>query len=175
VLVILSHTGQAKLFSGVYGMASRLPWAYQCNPVSAAGRASPKRGRVFRIFVVDDSAQARRALKSALEQRSEWVVVGEAYNGRHALATFLDHAPHLTLMDFLMPEMNGLETARHLIGRHPDALVLMITTDPSRQLEKEARKAGLRGVCDKSQLSALRSAIEAVMDGRTYFSEDAVA
>ena len=58
-------------------------------------RASPKRGCVFRIFVVDDSAQARSALKRRLEQRSEWVVVGEAYNGRHALATFLDHAPDL--------------------------------------------------------------------------------
>jgi DNA-binding NarL/FixJ family response regulator len=79
------------------------------------------------------------------------------------------------LMDFLMPEMNGLEAARHLIERHPDALILMITTDPSRQLEKEARKVGLKGVCAKSQFSGLLSAIEAVMDGRTYFSEDAVA
>ncbi len=130
---------------------------------------------MFRIFVVDDSAQARSALKHRLEQRSGWVVVGEAYNGRHALATFLDHVPHLTLMDFLMPEMNGLESARHLIERHPDALILMITTDPSRQLEKEARKAGLKGVCPKSQFSGLLSAIEAVMDGKTYFSEDAVA
>jgi CheY-like chemotaxis protein len=67
---------------------------------------------VFRIFVVDDSAQARATLKHRLEQRSGWLVVGEAYNGRHALATFLDHAPHLTLMDFLMPEMNGLEATR---------------------------------------------------------------
>jgi DNA-binding NarL/FixJ family response regulator len=138
-------------------------------------RASPKRGCVFRIFVVDDNARARAALKHGLEQRTEWVIVGEAYNGRHALATFLDHAPHLTLMDFLMPELNGLETARLLIERHPGALILMITTDPSRQLEQEARKAGLKGVCAKSQFSGLLSAIAAVMGGGTYFSEDAAA
>ena len=54
-----------------------------------------------------------------------------------------------------MPEMNGLEAARHLIERHPGALILMITTDPSRQLEQEARKAGVkRGL---SQEPILRS------------------
>ena len=130
---------------------------------------------MFRIFVVDDSAEARAGLKHVLEQRDQWVVVGEAYNGRHALATFLGHAPHLTLMDFLMPEMNGLEAARHLTERHPDVLILMLTSDPSRQLETEARRAGIKGVCAKSQMSCLFAAIEAVMDGRTYFSEDAVA
>ncbi len=40
---------------------------------------------MVRILVVDDSATSRASLRSALEQRSEWVVVGEAYNGRHAL------------------------------------------------------------------------------------------
>jgi chemotaxis response regulator CheB len=63
---------------------------------------------MVRIFIVDDSVTARTALKTALQQRSEWVVVGEAFNGRHALETFLDHMPHLTLMDFLMLEMNGM-------------------------------------------------------------------
>jgi CheY-like chemotaxis protein len=69
------------------------------------------------------------------------VVVGEACNGRHALETFLHHAPHLTLMDFWMPEMDELQAARHLTQRQSDALILMITTDPSWQLEKEARKS----------------------------------
>ena len=130
---------------------------------------------MFRIFLVDDSAEVRAALTTALEQRSNWVVVGEAYNGRHALETFLDHAPHLTLMDFLMPEMNGLEAARHLVSRYPTVLILMITADPSLQLETEARKAGIRGVCAKSHLPHLFLAIEAVVSGGTYFSEDAVA
>ena len=113
---------------------------------------------MFRICIVDDSAEARAGIKAALEQRSEWVVVGEACNGRHALETFLGHAPHLTLMDFWMPEMNGLQVARHLIQRHPDALILMITTDPSRQLEQEARKAGIKGLCGKSHLPCLFTA-----------------
>jgi YesN/AraC family two-component response regulator len=66
-----------------------------------------------------------------LEQREEWVVVGEACNGRHALETFRDYMPHI----ILMPEMDGLEAARHLTSRHPDVSILMVTSDPSRQLE----------------------------------------
>jgi DNA-binding NarL/FixJ family response regulator len=128
---------------------------------------------LVRIFIVDDSDAARAALRTALEQRSDWVVVGEACNGHHALATFHIHTPHLTLMDFIMPQMNGLETARHLTQRHPDALIVMITTDPSKQLEREARRAGIRGLCPKNQIHCLSKAIETLLNGGTYFTEDA--
>jgi DNA-binding NarL/FixJ family response regulator len=130
---------------------------------------------VLRIFLVDDSATARRALKAALQRRSEWVVVGEAHNGRHALDTFHHHMPHITVMDFIMPELNGLEASRHLTERHLDVLILLVTTEPSKQLEIEARKVGIRGVCAKHEMNCLFRAIEALMAGQTYFSEDAAA
>jgi DNA-binding NarL/FixJ family response regulator len=133
------------------------------------------RDRLVRIFVVDDSATARAALKSALEGRADWVVVGEAVDGHHALATFHLHTPHLTLMDFIMPKMNGLDTARHLTARHPDILILMVTTDPSSQLEKEAQSVGIKGLCPKTDMRCLLNAVEAVLGGGTYFSEEAVA
>jgi DNA-binding NarL/FixJ family response regulator len=134
-----------------------------------------KEFRLVRIFIVDDSATARAALKRALEQRSEWVVVGEAFDGHHALATFHLHTPHLTVMDFIMPKMNGLEAARHLTNQHPDVLILMVTTDPSKELETEARRAGIKGLCAKSEMHCLLKAVEALMDGGTYFSQDAAA
>ncbi len=130
---------------------------------------------MIRIFLVDDSDVARAAIKAVLHQRSEWRVVGEAFNGRHAVDTFLHHMPHLTVMDFLMPVMNGLEAARHLTQRHPDVLILMITSDPSRELEIEARAAGIKGLCAKSELPCLFKAVESVIGGGTYFSEDAAA
>lgn len=130
---------------------------------------------MVRIFIVDDSATARAALKTALEQRSEWVVVGEAFDGHHALATFHLHTPHLTVMDFIMPQMNGLEAARHLTERHPEVLILMVTTDPSKKLEIEARRAGIRGLCGKYEMASLLEAVETVVNGGTYFSENAAA
>lgn len=130
---------------------------------------------MVRIFLVDDSATARMALRAALHQRSEWMVVGEACNGRHALDTFHHHMPHITVMDFIMPELNGLEASRHLRQRYPDVLILLVTTEPSKQLEIEARRAGIRGVCAKNELRCLFTAVEALMAGRTYFSEEAAA
>ena len=130
---------------------------------------------MVRIFLVDDNATARAALRAALEQRSDCVVVGEAYSGDHALATFHLHTPHLTLMDFIMPQMNGIEAARRLNERHPDILILLITTDPSKELERQARRAGIKGLCPKNEIACLLKAVETVMDGGTYFSEHAAA
>jgi len=79
--------------------------------------------------------------------------------------------PQMTVMDFLMPELNGLEAARRLTKRNPDIPIVMITTDPSIQLEEEARQAGIKGVCAKDKMNCLASAIEIVMGGGTYFSK----
>jgi YesN/AraC family two-component response regulator len=49
----------------------------------------------------------------------QWVVVGEAFDGHHALATSHLPTPHLTVMDFIMPKMSGIEAARHLSKRYP--------------------------------------------------------
>ena len=130
---------------------------------------------LLRIFLVDDNAMARAAVKMTLQKHSDWVVVGEASDGRQALETFPNYAPHLTVMDFLMPELNGLEAARRLAQRNPNVLILMITTDPSTQLEEEARQAGIKGVCAKAEMHCLENAIDAVIHGGTYFSEKIAA
>jgi DNA-binding NarL/FixJ family response regulator len=118
---------------------------------------------------------ARAAVKAALQKRSDWVVVGEASGGRQALERFPRYRPEITVMDFLMPEMNGLEAAHQMIAQDPDIPVLMITTDPSSQLETEARKAGIKGVCVKGESGSLTEAVETVIHGGTYFSEEVAA
>jgi DNA-binding NarL/FixJ family response regulator len=124
---------------------------------------------LLRIFVVDDNARVRSALRGVLEQEAGWLVVGEAANGRDALKTFYDHRPNVTLMDYSMPEMNGLEAARHLKERDPNAVILMVTADPTIQLQQEARKTGINGFCPKDKVSCLLTAIKALARGRTYF------
>jgi DNA-binding NarL/FixJ family response regulator len=130
---------------------------------------------VVRIFLVDDNAMIRRYLREMLEQKSEWVVVGEASNGHDAVKAFSKQKPDLTVMDFLMPEMDGLEAARQLTHQDPGVPILMVTVDPSRQLEREARKAGIKGLCAKAQMLTLLNAVEALLKGRTYFPLGLVA
>jgi DNA-binding NarL/FixJ family response regulator len=124
---------------------------------------------MVRIFLVDDNAMMRSQLRSVLEKQDEWVVVGEAEDGRRALEKWSEHAPNLTVMDFVMPEMNGLEASRRLSKEHPEAPILMVTIDPSRELEQEAKKAGVKGLCRKSDLRGIFEAVEALVKGKTYF------
>jgi DNA-binding NarL/FixJ family response regulator len=118
---------------------------------------------VVRIFLVDDNAMFRSHLRAMLEQRPEWVVVGEASNGRDAVEAFHEHNPDVTVMDFMMPEMDGLEAARRLTRQEPEVPILMVTVDPSQQLETEARKAGIKGLCPKAHIWSLLDAIETLL------------
>jgi len=124
---------------------------------------------MVRIFLVDDNAMMRGYLRAALEGPRDWTVVGEAENGRRALEIWAEHAPSITVMDFVMPEMSGLEAGRSLSRQHPESPVLMITIDPSPQLEEEAKKAGIKGLVQKADVRSLLKAVEEVLKGGTYF------
>jgi DNA-binding NarL/FixJ family response regulator len=128
-----------------------------------------ERDDVVRIFVVDDNAMIRSYLRNVLEKRDQWVVVGEAEDGRRALEKWNELSPELVVMDFVMPEMNGLEASRQMTKRHPEASILMVTVDPSQQLAQEAQKAGAKGLVTKSDLPSLMNAVEALLKGKTYF------
>src|SRR5258708_2033925 len=111
----------------------------------------------------------RALLPSLLEKPGKWAGVGEAEDGRRAVEKVRERSPDVSVMDFLMREMNGLEAARRISKDEPNAPILMVTSDPSRQLEEEAKKAGIRGLCSKSDVRSLLRAVEVVLSGGTYF------
>src|SRR5258708_24454681 len=127
---------------------------------------------LIRIFVVEANALMRAELRAVLENPKDWAVVGEAEDGRKAIETWDDHAPNVTIMDFMMPEMDGLEAGRNLSEKHPESPVLMVTIDPSRQLEEEAKKAGIKGLCQKADVRSILKAVEALLNGGMYFQRD---
>jgi DNA-binding NarL/FixJ family response regulator len=129
---------------------------------------------VIRIFLVDDDAMIRAHLRQALEKPTDWAVVGEAEDGRGAIETWAEHSPHVTIMDFMMPGMDGLRAGRSLSQQHPESPVLMVTIDPSGQLEKEAKKAGIKGLCQKADVRSILKAVEALLKGETYFQREVV-
>ena len=123
----------------------------------------------MRILVVDDNPAVRHYLRALLEQQSAWQVCGEARTGREALERVEKNPPDMILLDFQMPDLNGLDVARQLTRFFPEIPILMITIHLSKQLAEEARRVGIRGACAKSDVSSIVEAVDALLHAGTYF------
>jgi len=124
---------------------------------------------VIRILVVDDNASVRRYLRGILEQHDDWRVCDEARNGQEAVDRFSNIRPDVIVLDFQMPEMNGLDAARIITQRSPETPILIVTLHLSKQLSEEARKVGARGACAKSDVGSVIDGVGALLRQETYF------
>jgi DNA-binding NarL/FixJ family response regulator len=111
----------------------------------------------------------RRCLRGLLDQQADWLVCDEVSNGKEAVERFQQARPDLIVLDFQMPEMNGLDAARHIVKLSPKTPILMVTIHLSKQLSEEARKVGIRGACAKTDISSVVRAVGALLRDETYF------
>ncbi len=100
---------------------------------------------MIRVLVADDQALVRGGFRMILDAQKDIEVVGEAEDGRDALAKASTLQPDVVLMDIRMPEMDGLEATRRLAGQGGSARVLMLTTFDADEYVYEAMKAGASG------------------------------
>lgn len=124
-----------------------------------------------RILLVDDHPIVRQGLRTLLEGRSGWEVVGEASDGVEALEKVDSLQPDVVVLDVTMPRMNGLEACR-MIQQKPKTNgmeVLFVTQHDSPQMMREALDAGARGYVVKSNAARdLLEAVEAVSQHRVF-------
>ena len=130
---------------------------------------------MIRILIVDDHHQFRVLLKTVLESVKEWQVCGEAQNGVEAIEKHYRIQPHVTVMDFNMPDLNGLLASREILRKYPNAIILLVTIHVSAQLAQQAKNEGIKGYCAKTQADCITSAIESLLRGETYFPESFMA
>jgi two-component system, NarL family, invasion response regulator UvrY len=123
---------------------------------------------VVRILVVDDNPTVRHYLRAILEQQNTWRVL-EARTGEEALQSVESISPHVVLLDFRMPDLNGLDVAREIARKRPEIPILMVTVYLSSQLAAEARAAGIRGACAKSDIGSIVEAVQALLRNEIYF------
>jgi DNA-binding NarL/FixJ family response regulator len=124
---------------------------------------------VVRILIVDDHNQFRAQLRTLLESIEEWQVCGEAQNGVEAVEKHCDIQPHVTVMDFNMPDINGLLASREIIRKCPEAAILLLTVFASAQLAARAKREGIKGFCSKTEVDYITLAIQTLLRGETYF------
>jgi DNA-binding NarL/FixJ family response regulator len=123
-----------------------------------------------RLLIADDSAASRRALRNLFEGNG-WEVCGEAEDGIAAVEKTAALKPDLVILDFRMPNLNGLQAGQTIHTAHPRIPLLLFTMDGiDRPLEELARAAGFRGALAKSEgIFVLSQAIEELLQGKTFF------
>jgi DNA-binding NarL/FixJ family response regulator len=124
---------------------------------------------LLRILVADDTPAVRNYLRSILEQQANWRVCDQAATGAEALLRVKENPPDIILLDFQMPDLNGIEVARQIGQLFPQIPILMVTIHVSNQLVDEARKTGIRGLCAKWDVGSIVEAVHALLHHETYF------
>ena len=99
----------------------------------------------IRIMIVDDHAIVRRGIKALLAEMDDMQVVGEADNGLEAVRLSKQLEPDVILMDLLMPNMDGIEATRQILGQQPHMRVLVMTSFVHDEKIIPAIKAGASG------------------------------
>jgi DNA-binding NarL/FixJ family response regulator len=127
----------------------------------------------LRVLIADDHQAIRQGVRAFLENREGWQIVGEASNGREALRLARETSPHIAIVDYSLPQMNGLELTRALKRELPRTEIVIYTMHDEESILTEVLRAGARGYVLKSDPSAhLVSAIEALARGKPYFSAE---
>ncbi|MFZ3329151.1 MAG: response regulator transcription factor [Candidatus Acidiferrales bacterium] len=116
-----------------------------------------------RFLIVDDSELVRQGLRTVLQANPDWEIAGEAADGMTAVEVFKDVRPNVVIVDFQMPGINGIETARRLLEIAPAVPVVMFTQHASADLERHARDAGIRSVVSKTDAFPMVGIIEALL------------
>jgi DNA-binding NarL/FixJ family response regulator len=125
----------------------------------------------IRILLAEDHAVMRTGLRLVLERQPDFRVVGEASDGREAVALAQQHKPDVIVMDIGMPNLNGIEAARQVTASLPQVSVVILSMHSDEAYVLRALKAGARGyLLKESAESDLIAAIRAVHGGKAFFS-----
>jgi DNA-binding NarL/FixJ family response regulator len=122
-------------------------------------------------LLADDHEVVRRGLRWILETQAGCQVVGEAANGRMAVALTLALNPDIVVLDVTMPALNGVEATRQILKSRPSTKVLIVTLHDSDFVIAKVLNAGARGYILKSDAARdLVAAVDSLRQNKTYFT-----
>lgn len=123
------------------------------------------------VLLAEDHMVVRQGLSTLLKSDRHFQIVGEARNGREAVALAQALHPDVILMDIAMPGLNGIEATRQILAADPAARILILSAHSDDVYVERMQQAGAAGFLEK-QTSAeiLAKAIREVAAGRPYLS-----
>ena len=115
-----------------------------------------------RILIADDHESVLRRVRAMLDSPPSWEVCGEAVNGREAVAKAVQLKPDLVVLDFAMPQLDGLKTASEIHELLPEVPIVMFTMYAA-QVTQEVQKHGICRLVDKANSGALVTLVQELL------------
>jgi len=126
-----------------------------------------------KVVLVDDHSVVRSGLRRLLESHKSIEIVAEADTGESAYQVYGEILPDVMLMDISMPGMGGLEAAKRILQRYPQARIVIFSMHEAVSFAAQALKTGVKGYVTKTGVA--EDLVQAVLDvakGRTFLSQD---
>lgn len=125
-------------------------------------------GQTIRVLLADDHAVVRQGTRELLDREEGIDVIAEASDGKEAVQLAIKERPDVVVMDFAMPQLNGIEATRQIKAVAPGIAVLVLTAYDSHQYIFAFLEAGAAGYLLKDvQVDELVQAIRAVHAGES--------
>jgi DNA-binding NarL/FixJ family response regulator len=125
----------------------------------------------IRVLIADDHELIRNGVRQLLEKEPDFIVCGEASNGREAVDLSEQLKPDVVVLDITMPELNGLDALPRIKRVAPETEILIFSSQESERLVHQLLKSGARGYLLKTGVSRhLVSAVRALAAHKPFFS-----
>ena len=129
-----------------------------------------KKPAKIRLLLVDDHFVVRMGLMGAIHAEPDMTLAAECGSGEQAIELFRQHAPDVTVMDWRLPGMSGVQTTEAIREEFPQARVVLLSVYEGEEDVFCAVQAGVVAYLPKSaERAELLAAIRAVHSGQTYF------
>ena len=123
------------------------------------------------MLIADDHEVVRSGLRALLSEQSNCQVVAEAADGKEAVAQALKTAPHVAIVDYSLPLLNGVEVTRQIRQRSPGTEVIIFTMHDNNGLIRDLLQVGALGYLLKSDAKRLLlAAVETVAEHKPFFT-----
>ena len=123
----------------------------------------------LRVLVADDHPVVLAGIRALLNRNPGVEIIGEAHDGRTALQMAIELQPSILVLDFSMPDLNGVEVTKRLLAERPHSKVIVLTVHEDRSYLRKLIEVGAVGyVLKRSAADDLLRAIQAVAAGGVY-------